>query len=434
MRLRLAFLLLLPAYALGVRLYLFDDWIAPSARFAAQLGTGFLIAAAHWVFFSLVPRRRAAVYYCASLAAGFALEECQRTILFAQPPPGTVGNPELLHLRLVIYATGLFALALAPGIAAALRREPPSDDEAGAAGNGKTTASLLLLIALFFLLHGLVNSTFMPFYIASRALDNTGLLAVLVSAAFGAGGWLFTRGFARGFRLVVIVCGVVHLAVPAFSFFKANAPVVVTVHALAGPLNYLVTAAATIALAMVAPRRWQVLTITAPLAIKAIFALYIPHLLRGISRESEIIPLAAILTAIAFYVYGQKIDFAVFATDAAPPEAPRDPSPPIAEAEDEAVPDSGAIIRRVIGELRATYGFSGRESEVAELLVSGMSPEAIGERLGLAANTVNTYVRRVILKCGSGGRKDFIGMVMRACEAATTPAPEQDAESPNAEI
>lgn len=411
---RLIVLLLLPAYALGVRLFQFDDWSGPAARFASQLGGGFLFAAANWVFFTLVPRRLAPAAYCAALGAGFALAECQRWLLFAGLPEGAVGSMAASYLRLVIFATLLLTLVLAPGMVVARRHAIPiataGDAKDGAAGKWKMAGSILLLYILFCLLHGLLSSSFMPLFIASRALDNTNLIAALTVVAFGIGAWRFSRGGTRGFRLVVVVCCVVHLTVPAFSLFKTNTPIVKGLHAVVGPLNYLFTATVIAALAMTAPRRWRVLAMALPLAVKAAAALYLPVLLRDF-RENEAMPLAALLTAIAFFVYGQKIAADALAAEpvlAGTPSGTLDMDDAVAMA---ARIDPETRRRNAITELGARYGFSAREREVAFMLASRLPAEAIGERLGLSTNTVNTYVRRVVIKTDQGGRKNFIKMV-----------------------
>lgn len=416
-------LLALPVFALLARFAVFDGWGAPTARFAVEIGEGLLLAAAHWVFFALVPRRWAAVVYCASLAGGFALAECQRSILFAWPADGLLEYHAVPFHRLVVFSTLLFSLVLAPGMVAALRREPSADADVAARpdGDGKVSARILLLIALFFLLHGLTNSAFLPFPSAGRFLCNIDTTTLLIVAFHGAGAWLFSRGFAKAFRLVVTICGVVYIAVPAFSVFTESVPALGAIHVLAGALVYPLVAAAMAALAAAAPTRWRTLFVSLPFALGTLEVMFIPHFLRDVPRGNEALPLATVLTAVAFYSLGQKIDLAAFDAGATPFLPKPEPSVPPESAKGPAMDDSRAALRRVVGELGATYGFSGRESEVAELLASGMSADAIGGRLGLATNTVHTYVRRVVIKTGRDGRKDFIGMVTRACAETPTP-------------
>ncbi len=422
---RLAVLLLLPAYAVGVRLVLFDDWLPLSARIAAQIGSGIFIAASHWVFFTLVPRRLAASVYCAALAAGYFLMEAQRRIFHVDLSDAPAGLDVLLTLHFVIFSALLLAIILVPGIAAANRRKPEriGSEESGD-GCWKSSGAIILLLVVFFLMHGMMGSAFIPFYMANRLMDNVGTVMTLTIIVLAGAAWLFRRGFAKGFRWVVLINSIVHLTVPAFSLFKANAPIHWVIHSLVGPLNVLFTAAVMAALALTAPKRWRTSLILLPFVLKAAAVLFIPPLLRA-WRDSEVLALAALLTAVGFFVYGQKIDLSALPNETLPAATPPEP-PPIPECAEEvseqavaeiAVEDPGEKLRLLIEELGERYGLSGREREVAELLVSGKAADVISEHLGLAPATVHTYVRRVVIKTGHTGRKGFVAMVKARLDA-----------------
>lgn len=411
--LRLCILLLLPVIAVGTRLYFFDDWNAIISRCAAQLGTGFLIAAAHWVFFTFVRGRNAPVYYCFALGAGLALSEIQWRILFADHPEDVVNNAVIPHHRLAAVATLFFSLAVAAGIAAAFRREPEASDSGrDAGGSWKAVAAILLPVVMLFLLHGVLNRAFMPFFAATRVRDAIGMMVVFTAAAYCVCGWLFSRDFAKWYRFIAIACAVIHLTLPAFSLFRTNVPGLRVVHTLSGPLQNIFLAATVAALAVVAPPRWRAPIMTAPIAIRVLVVTYVPFLLRDIPRDGEALPLTAVMVAVAFFLFVQRIDFSAL-DDAPLPETPTED----AVAGTDVDRGERDVLRLVMRELAAAHGLSSREREVAELLASGMTTEAIGARLGLATNTVHTYIRRVVLKTRCGGRRHFVNMVTEKVDA-----------------
>lgn len=137
------------------------------------------------MFFTLVPRKRFAAVYLAALAAGFALAEGQRSILFAWRAAETAGVYDIPFHRLVIFSTLLLTVVLVPGIVASLRREPFPAVQNGPDGDAAISARILLLIALFFLLHGLTNSSLLPFLASSRVLENVDVLALTSTADNG---------------------------------------------------------------------------------------------------------------------------------------------------------------------------------------------------------------------------------------------------------
>jgi DNA-binding CsgD family transcriptional regulator len=69
---------------------------------------------------------------------------------------------------------------------------------------------------------------------------------------------------------------------------------------------------------------------------------------------------------------------------------------------------SGAASRdRVFAE----YGFSKRESEVASLMVQGLTRPAIAEKLVVSLDTVNTHARRIYRKLGVSNYAEFFALV-----------------------
>ncbi len=400
---RFVFLAVLILAACGVRLYMFDEWQAPAARAAIQMGSGFLLVMAHWLFFTIMQNRHQASLYCATLATGFALAEMHYRIVFAGT--GMAGGPILLH-RTLIFTTIVYALVLGGGVWMSLRSQTAEHDiRDDNAGRVRTTGSLILLLVLLYLLHGMVDGSFLPFHSASRIQDNRAVTTALTVFFLGIGVWLFRNGVARAFRQVITVCGILHMAMAVFSLFSTDLFVIRCLHFLIGPMQYLFTAMVVCALAMTAPLRWQVVAVTIPYALKAAEILFIPFLLRSAIGMGEALPLAAILVAVAFYAFGRRIDLAPYWV---PETGSTDPDRP-----DTIAADSHAAMayRKGIQELSDRYGFSVRERQVGELLASGVPADQIGEQLGLSTNTVNTYVRRIVLKTGCNGRRGFVAMV-----------------------
>ncbi len=401
---RFVFLAVFILAASGVRLYLFDAWQGQSARAALQTGSGFLLVMAHWLFFTLVQNRHQASLYCFSLATGFALAEIQYRIVFAGIK--MTSGPDLLH-RTLIFTTVVYALVLGVALWMSMRCKnktvaPETRDEGAA--NLHTTGSLVLLLMLLYLLHGMVNGAFLPFHTASRIQDNRLVTTALTVVFLGAGGWLFHNGLARAFRPVVIVCGFLHIAMAVFSLFSSDLFVIRFLYILVGPMQYLFIAMVVCAVAKTAPRRWRVVAVTIPFALKAAEILFIPFLLRSVIGKGEALPLAAILVAVAFYAFGRKITFSPHGLSEA---GSFDPVLLDTMAADGNAATSG---RNAIHEISDRYGFSPRERQVGELLAAGMPADHIGAQLGLSTNTVNTYVRRIVLKTGCDGRRGFVAM------------------------
>jgi len=55
-------------------------------------------------------------------------------------------------------------------------------------------------------------------------------------------------------------------------------------------------------------------------------------------------------------------------------------------------------------ELRARYGLTARELEVARLVAEGLSNNAIAERLGVSFFTARNHVERLLAKLGADSR------------------------------
>ncbi len=396
---RFAFLAVFMLAACCVRLYLFDEWQSPAARAAIQMGSGLLLVIAHWLFFTCLQIRQQASLYCGALATGFALAEIYFQIMYT----GTVGSTVPLH-RTLIFTTMIYALILGGGLWMAMRAATDrTNNKTDDSGSIRVTCSLVLVLVLLYLLHGMVDGSFLPFHTASRIQDNRLAATALTVVALGFAAWLFRDGVSRMFRLVITVCGFMHMAMAVFSLFSSDLLLIRSLHILIGPVQYLFITMMVCALAKTAPRRWRVVAVTIPFALKAVEILFIPLLIRSIVGKGEALPLAAILVAVVFYAFGRRINLA---QDALPEARLLEPDLSKATAEE----DHLIACRQVVRELGDRHGFSARERQVGELLASGLPADHIGERLGLSTNTVNTYVRRIVIKTGCDGRRGFVAM------------------------
>ncbi len=61
-----------------------------------------------------------------------------------------------------------------------------------------------------------------------------------------------------------------------------------------------------------------------------------------------------------------------------------------------------------VEELTRTFGFTDRESEVAELLLQGYSMPQISERLFISLDTVRTHMRHIYQKAGVHSKVELI--------------------------
>jgi DNA-binding CsgD family transcriptional regulator len=85
--------------------------------------------------------------------------------------------------------------------------------------------------------------------------------------------------------------------------------------------------------------------------------------------------------------------------------------PPPGTAPADAGPGRGQPVRRVQVPEQATESaagaISGREREVAELVLSGLTYKQIGEQLFISAKTVENHVARMRQRLGSGSRGEL---------------------------
>lgn len=76
--------------------------------------------------------------------------------------------------------------------------------------------------------------------------------------------------------------------------------------------------------------------------------------------------------------------------------------------------DISALFAQQAEELRATYGLSNRETEVAELLLAGRSRPYIRDELIISLNTVHAHARNIYAKCGVHSQQEFMDLLRPA--------------------
>lgn len=78
-------------------------------------------------------------------------------------------------------------------------------------------------------------------------------------------------------------------------------------------------------------------------------------------------------------------------------------------------PGQGIVAEKdaVFDRLQEVFNLTNRESEIAELLATGMSAKRMSEKLFLAESTVSTHVKRIYRKCGVNSKQEFMDMVDR---------------------
>lgn len=65
-----------------------------------------------------------------------------------------------------------------------------------------------------------------------------------------------------------------------------------------------------------------------------------------------------------------------------------------------------------VGKVRKASELSGREREIVELAIRGLTNETISQELGLSTGTVNTYWMRIRSKVGGQARTDTIAKIL----------------------
>lgn len=73
--------------------------------------------------------------------------------------------------------------------------------------------------------------------------------------------------------------------------------------------------------------------------------------------------------------------------------------------------DINALFAQQAEELRAAYGLSNRETEVAELLLAGRSRPYIRDELVISLNTVHAHARNIYAKCGVHSQQEFMDLL-----------------------
>ena len=92
--------------------------------------------------------------------------------------------------------------------------------------------------------------------------------------------------------------------------------------------------------------------------------------------------------------------------------------PPIAEPAAAPYPaGASAVVRSVIGEPVAvhpnTFGLSGREREVLDLIAEGRTNREIGQRLFISQKTVGVHVGNILAKLDVSGRVEAAAVAIR---------------------
>ncbi len=72
----------------------------------------------------------------------------------------------------------------------------------------------------------------------------------------------------------------------------------------------------------------------------------------------------------------------------------------------------GALLADVPAELRARFGITGREGEMAVLIARGLANKQIAAELGISEKTVRTHIYNLFRKCGVGSRIELINRLL----------------------
>jgi DNA-binding CsgD family transcriptional regulator len=79
-----------------------------------------------------------------------------------------------------------------------------------------------------------------------------------------------------------------------------------------------------------------------------------------------------------------------------------------------AIVDSAAAALLTVPELRARFGFTDREAEVARLLAARLTNKEIARTLGVTAYTAERHTERILAKLGINSRRHVHGMIAAA--------------------
>lgn len=413
----LAFLLLPLLAVIATRLAYPEPWQTPGAiRYFSQAGLGMFYVAGHWVFFSLTDKRHQGLLFCAAFLASVIFTELFSVLLYRTYPGipsetllavGYSLTTLLLAPLFVILAWGGLLMWGCPGFDGWLGEKNYS----GPAARQRPVRNALCAIAAFYLLNALVQGAFFPYAHSTGLRDNQLFILLLACVCLPLLGRSLTVNPGQGMRTALMFCAAVFVMTPAFSTFVANPVIYRMVHALAVIAYWTFHICMTIMLAQSVWGKWR------------LFALLLPHLGRMLSLSSfpalekvlfphrELTLAAAVLVAAGFYLLINRLRFLPGEEekygdgesrtgDAAPPSA-ADPA------------GLAGFVDKRIRAMAETHAFSSRETEVAILLAHGLTAQEISQQMELSLNTVNTYIRRVLKKCGGIRRKDFVGRAFR---------------------
>lgn len=418
----LALPLLLLFATVALRFHQPVPWNAPQTiRYISQAGFGFFYAATHWAFFAFVEEKRQAALYFAAFLGGVVCNELFNILnaqTYAALPPETV--TAVCYSLVTLLMLALF-VTLAQAFLSAWEK-PGLDNWTGnpeTANNAAKTLPMTGLLALM-LVYYLMNALGAGVHLVNAPLltrnSNFLMIALFACIAFPFFGRILAADLAKGVRWITAFAAIVSVMTPAFSAFTPDPAIYRPLHAAASASQWMFFLAMTVAMAQTVTGKWRMYAILIPYALRMFAILVQPVLEKTLFPHKKITLVAYIFAAIAFYLLASR--FRVAPPPAIEPPGGDSPGESVPPPPPEPEPDPAALtagfashIDRRIRELADTYGFSKRETEIATLLARGKGGPDIAETLGLTLNTVNTYIRRIMTKCGGIRRREFIQLI-----------------------
>lgn len=376
--------------------------------------TGLLFAPAHAVFYAAVPQNRQGRWLGANVFFTVASWIASLEFLLAGNPEADVfllRQSYLYHFVTLIVAATMIVLSAALADGQNRRFPPPRTDPPGSPGERQRLKNIWLLIAVtsvFFLMNGFLGARLFPFINTMSSAGNA-LMNLPIALLCPVMGFLLDRNRRFWFGVIVSCCSLFIAVAPSLVGLDDNPVLFHVILALAslGQFSIMLTVPLLLA-GMVRDGMWFCLVYSTAYGLRILsFIGAWTFYMADIEDDGEMI-LIAITTAIVFYVLASKVRLKMGGDLETEPSNERpDGQNPRAEERGSfaAVPAAKADD---YGELFARHGLSPRETEVADLLIKGLSTREISEKLSISEHTVKAHVKKVLLKFEVPTRKAFM--------------------------
>lgn len=392
-----------------------DAWLASTSVrlfIIGNLGVG--VSIGYCLFFSLAAPGRKGLLFGLIMTIGIGSRYIVSFFILGMEPR------EMLEFMYSLTAWLSVVMAVASIVALSFIGQPVKENAVlvNDSRPKRMVYRLILATVLYAVLNGFQFGRLFPF-VDAEAVRQFPLLPFCVMAAAPLSGMLLDWDFDVWFKRIGRPCAFVFMMIPTLPLITESSPnIYKTLHSLAVVGDFVLFSTMTVAIERIGGRGrcWCLGALVPQIARALSFALLMarpafPRLDLGLRT------LISILAAVAFY---ELINFQFRQTGSQKPTSPEDtpPSPEIGEPVSEqtatgrrapaSIPDD---VKEKLTHMFQAHNLTERETEVARLLLRGMSNADMAKQLFISEVTVKFHVKNILAKFQVATRGLFIAKV-----------------------